>query len=91
VDLGGFTRFLMAVNQKSSKGKITRISSEGYTPPEQSQGTAVLQSDFFALGRTFAQLLTAKEPSKMYVLATDEFRWRPHSQDALPDFLDLIG
>jgi eukaryotic-like serine/threonine-protein kinase len=52
--------------------------------------TAILQSDFFALGRTFAQLLTAKEPSKMYVPATDELRWRPHTQNLLPDFLDLI-
>ena len=90
IDFGTARDMAGSYLQKQGEGKITRISSEGYTPPEQSQGTAVLQSDFFALGRTFAQLLTAKEPSKMYIAATDEFRWRQHTQDVLPDFLDLI-
>ncbi|MEA5571779.1 protein kinase domain-containing protein [Calothrix sp. UHCC 0171] len=33
-----------------------------YTPPEQINNSAVSQSDFFALGRTFAFLLTGKSP-----------------------------
>ncbi|BAZ39171.1 serine/threonine kinase [Calothrix sp. NIES-4101] len=33
-----------------------------YTPPEQINNNAVPQSDFFALGRTFAFLLTGKSP-----------------------------
>ncbi len=32
---------------------VTVIISSGYTAPEQMQGQAVLQSDFYALGRTF--------------------------------------
>ena len=34
-------------------GSVTKISSAGYTPPEQEKGHAVPQSDFYALGRTF--------------------------------------
>lgn len=40
----------------------TVIASNGYTPPEQIEGATVLQSDLFALGRTFVYLLTGKHP-----------------------------
>jgi eukaryotic-like serine/threonine-protein kinase len=40
----------------------TRIYSSTYTAPEQREGRAVLQSDFYALGQTFVQLLTGKQP-----------------------------
>ncbi|MGL5084055.1 MAG: protein kinase domain-containing protein [Microcoleaceae cyanobacterium] len=42
---------------------VTGIVSPGYTPPEQTNGKAVPQSDFFALGRTFVYLLTGKPPT----------------------------
>jgi serine/threonine protein kinase len=42
---------------------VTGIVSPGYTPPEQVNGKAVPQSDFFALGRTFVFLLTGKPPT----------------------------
>lgn len=42
---------------------VTGIVSPGYTPPEQMNGKAVPQSDFFALGRTFVYLLTGKPPT----------------------------
>ena len=44
-------------------GNVTGIVSPGYTPPEQTNGKAVPQSDFFALGRTFVYLLTGKPPT----------------------------
>ncbi len=40
----------------------TAIISAGYTPPEQIEGQSVLQSDFFALGRTFVYLFTGEAP-----------------------------
>ncbi len=43
---------------------VTGIVSPGYTPPEQVNGKAVPQSDFFALGRTFVYLLTGKSPNE---------------------------
>jgi len=44
-------------------GDVTAVSTYSYTPPEQLDGRAVPQSDFFALGRTFVHLLTGKYPS----------------------------
>jgi eukaryotic-like serine/threonine-protein kinase len=41
----------------------TRVSSYGYTAPEQEQGRAVPQSDLYALGQTFIHLLTGKHPA----------------------------
>lgn len=40
----------------------TCVGTTGYAPNEQIIGKAVLQSDFFALGRTFIELLTAIPP-----------------------------
>lgn len=47
------------VNGKS----ITVIHSVGYTAPEQLDGQAILQSDFYALGRTFIYLMTGIDPN----------------------------
>lgn len=47
---------------KVSAGDVIETTSPGYTPLEQANGKAVPQSDFFALGRTFVALLTAKSP-----------------------------
>jgi WD40 repeat protein len=41
---------------------VTVVFSRGYTAPEQLEGRAVPQSDFFALGRTFTYLLTGQSP-----------------------------
>nr|MBF2027412.1 serine/threonine protein kinase [Leptolyngbyaceae cyanobacterium C42_A2020_001] len=40
----------------------TGLISPGYTPPEQAEGKAVLQSDYFALGRTLVHLITGTHP-----------------------------
>lgn len=42
---------------------VTIICSIGYTAPEQIAGQAVLQSDFYALGKTFIYLLTGINPA----------------------------
>ncbi|MEM1170079.1 MAG: serine/threonine-protein kinase [Cyanobacteria bacterium P01_H01_bin.35] len=52
--------YLVKVGQGQN---VTGIVSPGYTAPEQSNGKAVPQSDFFALGRTFVYLLTGKPPT----------------------------
>ncbi len=43
--------------------QVTVIHSIGYTAPEQRDGYAVLQSDFYALGRTLIYLLTGIDPA----------------------------
>lgn len=71
---------------------ITTVSSAGYTPPEQEQGQAVPQSDFYALGRTIIYLLTAKTPSDptIYDSFTNAFNWRAYAPQVSPSFAQLI-
>ena len=63
IDFGAVREFTETVQRTS--GEVTRISSMGYTPPEQKNGKAEPRSDFFALGRTFVYLLTAQEPRNL--------------------------
>ncbi|WP_071515541.1 serine/threonine-protein kinase [Geitlerinema sp. PCC 9228] len=71
---------------------ITAIVSAGYTPPEQVQGKAVPQSDFFALGRTLVRLLAGQHPAQMpQDTDTGRLLWReqvPELSAALGDLLD---
>ncbi len=81
--------------QLGGTGGITRISSAGYTPPEQEHGQAVPQSDFYALGFTFVYLLTGKQPTDygMYDSLHNEFCWRehaPHISEPLANFIDRL-
>ncbi|MEO8893517.1 MAG: serine/threonine-protein kinase, partial [Coleofasciculaceae cyanobacterium] len=76
-------------------GNITKISSAGYTPPEQEKGHAVPQSDFYALGRTFVYLVTGKQATDrtMYEPLTDYCNWResaPHISAFLANFIDKL-
>ena len=76
--------------QAQAEGKVTGIVSAGYTPPEQMNGQAMQQSDFFALGRTFVYLLTAKDPNQFYNPQTDELLWRNAVPNISPDFADFL-
>lgn len=79
----------------SGLGRVTKISSAGYTPPEQEKGYAIPQSDFYALGRTFVYLLTGKEPTDLdiYDPYNDELRWHqyaPQISSPMADFIDYL-
>ncbi|NEQ96953.1 MAG: protein kinase [Cyanothece sp. SIO2G6] len=81
--------------QLEATGGITRISSAGYTPPEQERGQAVPQSDFFSLGCTFIYLLTGKKPTDVdiYHPMTNEYNWQPfapHISAELAHFIDRL-
>jgi hypothetical protein len=69
---------------------ITAIVSSGYTAPEQANGEARVQSDFFALGRTFVFLLTGRYPNTMYDARTDQLNWRSHTSGISPGLLNLV-
>ncbi len=76
-----------------SGGQNTQAYTPGYAAPEQEKGYAVLQSDFFALGRTFVYLLTGKEPNEFYDPYTDECNWctaATHISSLLADFIDYL-
>ena len=69
----------------------TVIISPGYTPPEQAEGHAVPQSDFFALGRTFVYLLTLKSPIDLPKdTQTGELIWLNHASQVTPQLASLI-
>ena len=71
---------------------VTVVYSDGYTAPEQIQGHAVPQSDFFALGRTFVHLLTGKHPNCFSRDSqTRQLIWRSSaSKEVSPKLADLI-
>jgi len=75
-------------------GNVTGIVSPGYTPPEQTNGKAVPQSDFFALGRTFVYLLTGKPPTAFPENPrTGKLMWRkgaPQVSDAVANVIDYL-
>ncbi|WOD37503.1 serine/threonine-protein kinase [Nodosilinea sp. E11] len=93
VDFGAAREMTQTYMANLGDSGITTVSSAGYTPPEQEQGQAVPQSDFYALGRTLIYLMTAKLPndSAIYNSRTNAFMWRssaPHISAPLADLID---
>ena len=74
----------------SGAGGITAIMSYGYTAPEQMNGLAVPQSDFFALGRTFVFLLTGHHALDLYDAYHNALHWRNHATHVSPLLLNFI-
>ncbi|MBD2303494.1 protein kinase [Nostoc sp. FACHB-87] len=72
--------------------EITVLYSAGYTPLEQINGQAVPQSDFYALGRTFAYLVTGIGLTNLPTdQETTRLIWRnkaPQIEKPLADLLD---
>ncbi len=73
-------------------GSVTTYISSGYTPPEQIEGKALPESDFFAVGRTFVHLLTGLHPVDLPRDGkTGRLIWRdkaPQISQPLADFID---
>ncbi len=70
---------------------VTVVYSEGYTAPEQFEGRAVPQSDFYALGCTFVHLLTGKHPNDLPKNSqTGHLVWRRSEQPVSSSLADLI-
>lgn len=69
----------------------TSVVSAGYTAPEQINGEALRQSDFYSLGRTFIFLLTGKEPSEIpYDAREDVLQWRKYAPSMESKLATLI-
>lgn len=92
IDFGAVRAVTQTYMAKQGVRGITGIHSMGFTPPEQLNGQAVPQSDFFALGRTFVYLLTGKEPAHpdIYDTYNDECQWRQVAPSVSPMLADLI-
>jgi serine/threonine protein kinase len=74
----------------SGGGGITAIMSSGYSAPEQISAQAVVQSDFYALGRTFVFLLTGYHPLEMYDSHHNVLHWQNHAMQISRLLLNLI-
>ncbi|WP_293139995.1 serine/threonine-protein kinase [Okeania sp. SIO3I5] len=80
--------YIVKVNQGQN---VTGIVSPGYTAPEQTNGKAVPQSDFFALGRTFVYLLTGKPPTAFPENPrSGKLQWHKYSPHISSEFKDVI-
>ena len=70
---------------------ITGVGTFAYSAPEQIVGKAVVQSDFFALGRTFIHLLTGISPTELPPQPnTDRLMWRDRAPQISAPLADLI-
>ncbi|MFP4219712.1 MAG: protein kinase domain-containing protein [Phormidium sp.] len=82
------------LNKVGGGQNVTEIISAGYSPPEQINGKAVPQSDFYALGRTFVYLMTGKKPTEFPENPrTGKLLWRegaPQIPEALGDVIDYL-
>jgi len=77
--------------EQEKKPSATVIISQGYTPPEQAIGSAVRQSDFYALGRTFVHLLTGTSPRELAENSqTGKLNWRNNAPQGSKELADLI-
>jgi serine/threonine protein kinase len=85
IDFGSVREISGTYLAKVKSGEITQVISAGYTPPEQIEGKAVPQSDFFALGRTFIFLLTGVSPVNLPTNPqTGRLEWRDACDQAHP-------
>ena len=79
---------------RGGRYEVTSVVTPYYTSLEQINGQAVPQSDFYALGRTFVNLVTATPLSNLQTdKKTGRLLWRdkaPHIDKPFADFLDEL-
>jgi WD40 repeat protein/predicted Ser/Thr protein kinase len=95
IDFGAAREVTNTYFAKVGQGQnITGIVSPGYTAPEQANGKAVPQSDFYSLGRTFVFLITGKSPTSFSEHPrTGKLVWRksaPHISDGFANVMDYL-
>jgi len=93
IDFGGVKEVTQTQLQNQLGDRTgTRLSTQGYTPAEQIDGSSVQQSDFFALGRTCTYLLTGQSPTK-FQIASGKLLWQeaaPNTHTVLASFIDEL-
>lgn len=93
IDFGTARRLTTTYVEKLPEADITKIYSPGYTSPEQLQGQAMVQSDMFALGRTFVHLMTGVYPDNLPKTNTNQLIWHqsaPQISSSLKDLVDRL-
>lgn len=83
-----------AITGGGSGQEVTAIGSVGYSAPEQINGQALPQSDFYAIGRTFVYLLTGIPVLDLAVDGiTGRLKWRHKAKQVskpVADFIDEL-
>jgi serine/threonine protein kinase len=73
---------------------LTQVHTLGYSPPEQMNGKAIPQSDFYALGRTLIYCVTGKSFMEIPIDAqTGDMLWQaeaPHIDPAIIALLETL-
>ncbi len=92
IDFGACREITETYLREVEDKDVTGIISRGYTPPEQYEGKAMRQSDFFAIARTIIHLLTGEPPQDIPCdPQTGRVMWRnrrPQLSKELADLLD---
>lgn len=93
IDFGTVRELTRTYISKLGWSDVTQVYSVGYTPLEQIEGQAVLESDFFALGRTFVHLLTGIYPAELPKNPDNQLIWRdraPQTSAWLAHLIDQL-
>jgi len=91
IDFGTVREVTRTYIKKLEGHDVTRVYSPGYTAPEQLNGQAVPESEFFALGRTFVHLLTGTYPDDLpQEPQTNQLMWRDRAPQVSAVLADLI-
>jgi serine/threonine protein kinase len=72
IDFGFALKMSEIYLQQLRTGEISRVESLYYTPPEQNERKPVLQSDYYALGRTLIYAITGKD---LYSIGCKKNSW----------------
>jgi serine/threonine protein kinase len=92
IDFGSVREINNTYLAKLKLRSVTTYVSSGYTAPEQIEGKALPESDFFAVGRTFVHLVTGLHPVDLPRDGkTGQLIWRdkaPQISSPLADFID---
>ena len=93
IDFGTARKLSSTYVEKLHAADVTKVYSPGYTAPEQLQGEAVIQSDLFALGRTFVHLMTGIYPDYLPKTKINQLLWHqaaPQISYSLRSLIDSL-
>lgn len=94
IDFGIARAMTTTFHHKQKRDRTGTVAhSRGYAPPEQMDGRAVPQSDFFALGRTMMHLLTKTHPSELPTSLSSgqlNLEWNRYEARISPSFARLL-
>ena len=90
IDFGTARKLTVTYVEKLRESHITNVYSKGYTAPEQQDGKAVVQSDLFALGRTFVHLMTGICPDHLPKAENKELIWHQYAPQISSSLKSLI-